>query len=766
MTILQKRLMISFIIALFELTAAFGAASDTSHPNPNDSLNLPLSIDALESNVRSTLMFGGSSPVSFSGEGRMKMQHHYFRNPPDYLRADRSWNESNWEGNESMIRLGMVVRPSRNTVLWSKIGFQNSLPGFYTNSSAVTDTAGAYGFTREQYAHDKMTDPANIHEDMSAGIAIRTIPASFQLRMGNIQWTEASPLTIWKSQPRNMAWDFLPYEIEQPVSRYYEYNIAKGAKEGRASWHKKAFNGIDLESINLPANLYFNAMYATFERYDNCEREYIDFSNDLAYAGLSNEAKGRGIGDSYRHMMHARLAMAKLLGDLTFGINYVGITYNRDLFANPLLWSAFKFASANPFAISSGVICKAFYKEPKIASIDVRGMVTNQLELQGDLAASIVDTTHVQFDSAGPGEHFTSSSTPPSPAVYAHLKSTYIIPASLDMAVISREFYSPFSFAAPVDAFFPYGANLIGAGKFLARGEASPYAQNMAGACLNVMPTIGYGHMKFTYGQHAQIDRARDVLFFPYRLNGEDLFSVFQSSYNRWGNDLIDQSITSGTYKNRLGDQSYTSAAYKSPYGPEAGGLRSDYLAMFEGFVPYEDSAQAASNNNEKTAISTRSVNVPVHRKYTFNCEMDCAYDISGLIGFNHDFFLSGYAALNGVSTSMTPIAVSQKSQLLWSGFLRFEPAIALTDKFYLLGLAGIENWRSDQAWMINDSTYAVQNVPIDFRDVAYGLGFDWEMGSRMGLHCRAKWMEHEDRYYMKNNWKTPIVSSEIKMWF
>lgn len=682
------------------------------------------------------------------------------------MRSDRSWNQANWEGNESMIRIGMVVRPSRNTVLWSKIGFQNTLPGFYTNQTAVSDTfgTGAYSYTRDQYAHDKSTEQANIHEDMSAGIAIRTIPASFQLRMGNINWTEASPLTIWKSQPRNTAWDFLPYEIEQPVSRYYEYNIAKGAKEGRASWHKKAFNGINLESINLPWNLYFNALYATYERYDNCEREYVDWSNDISYLGESNETKGRGIGDSYRHMMHLRLARAKLLGDLTFGLNYVGINYNQDILSSKIFWKAFKINSADPFTITNLVTYKAFYKEPKIASFDAKGMVTPQLELQGDLAASFVDTTHVRFDSSG--EHISASRSDIGPAMYAHLKSTYLIPANIDLAYVSRGFYSPFSFATPVDAFFPFGANLLGAGKFIGRAEASPYTQNMAGACLNVTPNIGYGHLKFTYGQHAQVDKARDVLFFPYRLNGQDLFSVFQSSYNRWGADIISNSIKSGAYKNRLGDQSYSTNANLTPIGPEGGGLRSDYLAMFEGFVPYEDSAHAAANYNEKTTIFTRSANVPVHRKFTFNCEVDCAYDISSFLGYNHDFFLSGYAALNGVSTSMTPIAFSEKSQLLWSWFLRFEPAIALTDKFYLLGLAGYENWRSKLGWMYNDTSFIVENVPIDFRDIAYGLGFDWEMGSRMGLHCRAKWMEHEDRYFTYNNWKTPIVSSEIKMWF
>ena len=38
----------------------------------------------------------------------------------------------------------------------------------------------------------------------------------------------------------------------------------------------------------------------------------------------------------------------------------------------------------------------------------------------------------------------------------------------------------------PVDAFYAFGSNLLGAGKFLERSEASPYSQNMAGINLTV----------------------------------------------------------------------------------------------------------------------------------------------------------------------------------------------------------------------------------------------------------------------------------------
>lgn len=762
--------MCSVVLILGTITALYADDAEIS-AKISDTTGIP--INDLESKVLSTLFTGGASPVSFSGEGRFKIQHEQFNEYPSFISYDRDWTTANPEGNESMLRLGMVVRPNRSMVLWSKIGFQGTFPGLYTNASAQTTAPkeGDPGFSQDQTVHDKMDVTANIHEDMSAGMAIRTVPASFWLSMGNVQWIQASPFTIWKAQPRNTVWDFLPYEVEQPVSRYYDYNIVKGEKEGRASWHKKSFDGLNLESISLPFDLYFNAAYGAFDYYDNFEREYVDWSNDLAYSNLNTVAKSTGIGDSYRHMFLFRVAKPKLFGDITGGLNFLGINYSSSVFQDNLFRSVFGIYSADQ-KITGGSSQEMFYKEPKTFSFDVQGNIGDHLEVQGEIAANFIDSSIAIVDSSGTQISHTTS--PVAPAVFGHIKSTSGIPFSADVAYVGKGFYSPFSFAAPIDAFYPYGANLLGAGKFIARAEASPYAQNMTGIDLGCMPNIGYGHLKFDYGQHFQVDPARDLLFFPYRLNGQDFFSVFQSSYNRWGNNLVDVSLPA-KYSKRLGDESYYEvAAYdptspKGAAGPDAGGLRSDYLSMFEGFVPYESAAQADSNLNETTTIFTHSKFVPVHRKYTFNFSTDFSYDISGLVGYHRDFFLSGYFALNDVSTSFLPIAFDQKDQLLWSWYFRFEPAISITDKFYLLGILGWENWRSDMAYMNEpqqDGSKKVENVPINYLDYAAGLGFDWEMSPRVGLHTRAKWMRHEDVDYTDNNWQTPVLSLEIKMYF
>ena len=128
--------------------------------------SLGLQKNDLESKVRSTLMFGGSSPVSFSGEGRLKMQYHSFKEGhAKYLTQDDTYLQSNWEGNESFVRIGMVARAGRNTVLWSKIGFQHTLPGTFINKEKARKEDGSFNVPNR---HDKSNEPAIIHEDMSA----------------------------------------------------------------------------------------------------------------------------------------------------------------------------------------------------------------------------------------------------------------------------------------------------------------------------------------------------------------------------------------------------------------------------------------------------------------------------------------------------------------------------------------------------------------------------------------------------------------------
>ena len=395
--------------------------------------------------------------------------------------------------------------------------------------------------------HDKSNLPAIIHEDMSAGMAIRTVPVSFWLKLGAVHWIEASPFTIWKSQPRTFAWEYLPYEVEQPIARYYEYNIAKGEKTGRAAWNKKPFQGINFESINLPADLYINFLYGTFGRFDAYERENIDFSNDLAMADLGGALKSKGIGNSYQHIIHGRLARNEWCGRLTPGLNYMQINVENDLPNTQVFKNTF-----NVSTLSSG-FHEAFYKEPKVLSFDLRGPVNDRLSIHTDVGLGWIDSTLIHYDSL---LYFKTESKRQTPklGLFTKIQSEYGVPVTADLIYVQKEFYSPFSFAVPLDVFIPFSANMLGPGKFVGQSEGSPYTSNIAGLNLVFAPKLsGYGHLRISYGQHLQVESGDDVIYFPNRLNGQDFWSLIQTSFNRWGNNLGDVSIAAN-YDNRLGN--------------------------------------------------------------------------------------------------------------------------------------------------------------------------------------------------------------------
>jgi hypothetical protein len=845
-------------------------AADSHTPDSTRLDSIEKTLPFLEGKVLSTLLFGGSAPVSITGEARLKGTYHQFNEYPEFLGPhpiSEGSRDSTGQDRSALlptggVRLGMVVQPARNLALWSKLGFSSKFAG---NRMRAMDTANG-GFSLAQVHYYSANNPVAIFEDMAAGIAVMTEPVSFWVKTGAIIWTEASPLTIWKAEPRAFAWEYLEYEEEQPSSEYYKSNVSVGEKTGRAAWNKKAFNGINLESIKLPLDFYVDILYAKFPDYDPFEREYMDFSGDLGYASeeLNPAIIQTGYGDSYRHTMHARIA--KKFQDLTLGLNYNGITVSDDIIyaqgpsgiffngmfslekigSRPVWATEYKYTDSSGKVLGTGshvpsgytgrydstaLDCgKGFYKEPHAFSIDLKGNLSPHLSLQTDIGFSRTDTTWVWGDTV-----LTDRSVIPLTVKKRELTHSDFIPAiytnigfdskafnvSADLAYMKKGFYSPFSFVNPMDAFFAFGSNTVGEGTFSAKTEASPYCQNMTGIQLSVSPKLpGDGHLIVKYGQHLQPESGRDLLFFPYRLNGMDVTSCITSSYNLDGLGTVDYPMAGVKYNRRLGDESYDpqldingkdNSSGHLDEGPEKGGLHADYLSMYEAFVPYDDPAQVLLNinarrgqisryravaagtvlgkvirdNGDTVELTNSSLAtdqngfVPMHRKYTGNLELDAAYDIGPLVHYKNKIYLAGYAAIEGISTALKALDVNENDNdiLLWSTYLRFEPAIALTNQFYLDILVGFENWRSNKAWMncavgsdgkedLDPLNVIIKRTPINYQDAAYGIGFDWDIFNRTSLHWRCKWLAHTDVGFQQNNYNAFLTSLEITAFF
>ena len=81
-----SKIMCSVVLILGIITALYAGEAEIN-AKISDTTGIP--INDLESKVLSTLFTGGASPVSFSGEGRFKIQHEQFNEYPSFISLDR-----------------------------------------------------------------------------------------------------------------------------------------------------------------------------------------------------------------------------------------------------------------------------------------------------------------------------------------------------------------------------------------------------------------------------------------------------------------------------------------------------------------------------------------------------------------------------------------------------------------------------------------------------------------------------------------------------
>jgi len=396
----------------------------------------------MEAKVASTLRDGASSPVSFSGMLQLRPQFHSFSGL-----ADSSWLNLAQQGfvfntDQPLIRLGMVVSPGRNSTAWATMGFRASFPGVnsyqFLNprdpNNHANDIRGNWFYDFQHHSSGSSGRGVTVYEDMNAGFAIRTTPASFMLRMGSMNWLEASPLSIWGGTRRAFAWEYLPYEIEGPIAQRFSNNIASLEQVGRGVWNRRPFQGIDLSVIDLPWGLRGFFLYGVGSPFDRMHRYHIDMAVDRGYAGDNAGAVGSiieaGIGDQYRQFLFYRLSKRMQDQDITFGINngfmisrtdvvgagyWFGASFNQKFDIGRLRsdwentatgetvriehqtdlervrdWNA---ADRNILSLGEG-----FIVEPNILSADVRGSIGSNFRFMLDVGASWVDTHFIRID--------------------------------------------------------------------------------------------------------------------------------------------------------------------------------------------------------------------------------------------------------------------------------------------------------------------------------------------------------------------------------
>ena len=721
--------------------------------------NVEEGIDTLSNNMESTIMGKDDLPLAVSGYMAFRLKNFHYSEPSPWVRNDLARTSV-----DAVLNMNIVAMPNSYMTLWTNMSFPFDLSGIFTNSLGKNPTMVPDN-KDEHVLFDHSTDyyTTTVNEEMNFGVDIRAGVFGAYVTAGGVIWANASPLTMWEREtnPR-FAWQYELFEDEKTVSTYYKEKVFKPVKEGgRAFWTNRSFGGVFANAYQLPFNMKAQFLLSQPADADIGTRDGLRM-----YGGLMGQLEMTGAYDFRGSIYHGRIAKEKIADNLTLGANYMGVVFDNEIiyekeFRNQWI----KYSDVGPVILNTHV-----------ASIDLKGNITPKLFLMADVALSMTDSVKffqtadaADYDSTISSSGYLSdanesSMNTPQVGVYIKAQSKHIEgwPITVEAIFLPKEFYSPYSLSNP-SRFNSWRKD-----EAYLNGGSLRYSPNMAGLNFKLEPTFNRGYFDLQYGLHRQIEDGQDVIFFNYRLNGRNMWE----SSNSWTKHkplfVADSGNAEGAaYVARTG----TIVGYDQGIKQyrQQGGLYGGTWEMWESFTAYENTEQIQKGE------------IPSHTKWSSYLSFMGGYDIGGWFGTDRTIMMTGYAAISGLSTTIAPIAYSesQSDMLLWSFYGQFEPAVAVTPSFHVLGILGLETFRSDYAYKATNLTWVgsqtssllyntlyYEQAPINYLETAIGIGFDWDFADRAGLHVRYKWMTHSDELISKNDWHSHYISAEAKAWF
>lgn len=715
-------------------------------------------MDNIAENMESTLMGKDDAPLAVSGFMAFRLKNFHYPDAPASLASDKARTAV-----DAVFKANIVAMPNSYMTLWTNLTFPFDLSGLFSNQLGSQPTGVPTSDKRVLFDHSTDFYASTIDEEMNFGVDIRAGVFGAYVTAGGVIWANSSPLTMWEREtnPR-FAWQYELFEDEKTVSTYYKEKVFKPVKEGgRAFWTNRSFGGVFVSAYQLPWNLTAQAMISQPADADIGTRDGLRM-----YGGQPGELEMSGGYDFRGSIYHGRLAKNKIADNLTLGLNYIGVQFDDAIVYEPEFFNSYNKMSADPTITNAHV-----------ASIDFKGNITPKFYLMADVALSLQQENEyykadgAQNDSKYEKGSYESSVTSPSVGVYVKAQSKYVEgwPMTLEAIFLPKNFYSPYSMSNP-SRFVAWRKD-----EFALNAGSMRYTPNMAGLNLKVEPEFTRGHLDLQYGLHRQVEEGMDVIDFNYRLNGRNLWE----STNSWTKhkplfwaDSGNADPHANGYRERAGVLTRGYPGLK--HNRQQGGLRGGTWEMWETFTAYENTQQL------------RDSIVPTHAKWSSYLSVAGGYDIGHWFGTDRNIVMSGYAAISGVSKTIAPIAYSesQSDMLLWSFYGQFEPAIAITPSFHLVGILGLETFRSKYGHEIYSvlnnidapvskpthqldvNTIYFAQAPINIMETAIGLGFDWDFADRAGLHVRYKWATHSDEVLSDNDWSGHYITAETKVWF
>jgi hypothetical protein len=634
--------------------------------------------------------------------------------------------------------------------------------------------------------------------------------------VGSALWVEQSPLTIWRRDPnRRFAWYFESYEAERPAAGYYgQKSFSRNQFGGRSTWPRRTFGGIHLDFYSLPGGTYFEFLLA--EANAGLKPSF----GRGATNSNGGDAEALGAQSHSSKVWAGRLGNRRLLDGLDIAYNFMKVRFNDEIIVDYVdgpsksrpkrFIEQFLYITKNQTQSNVGEGSfweNPFVVEPEVHSIDLRGNLNPYWYIHADIglsreirrewkpktpitytaslfdgepvAGDLFELGYTGTDSVNPILPFDLSSNIVEKSQNVALAASFKIAGgrqtnhTIEGAYIHQDFNTPYGqtqYTLPV-----YKDNIrLGAGTF-------GFQQNLAGLNYTIKPKLPNGFLKFSIGEYAQVAKGADAVRFQHKLMGRDLW---KSSFS-WSKTDPTRPLTEGNayrterQNGRLGNPSiYEEDRY---FGHNSqGGYYGDDLSLWEEFAVYDrvlkvrsdTLASALVQGDSNAFVETGDTvtfiddiyqpgNVTSSIKHSHSLALDFGYDLAKMWKGDKRVFFNLYSEWNAITSGGNPFG----DKLIQSTLLMTEPVVQLHDRFYLIGLAGIELFSSDELVLRNtvnnngthevpeavngtaaeEWLYDVEEMPIDYRQYAVGIGFDWDFSDRAGLHFRYKFAKHLD---------------------
>lgn len=679
-----------------------------------------------------------------------------------------------------LLELLMYVKPCQNLELKMGLKLANNLLGQNPFTSTRTRTAKWDGHYFPIALAEALTIESRLH--FGRGLKMRTA-------VGGIHHIEYSPLTMWQSDQKRLPFYRTGYEWRETAWETLEKNILEGHPEDvfwEYAWNKNGIKGIRLDIEGLPAHVAVQAHAGVSPVSWGREavgksRIYSDSLVDLgATVSITDTvAAGRRFNDDWNCGL--RLAWVPKIRSRQMGANWI-TAFNT----NQGLEQDYNYADKS----EGKTIYEHAYPGPdfssNIWSFDLV-WTFGKLKLKGDLGYNRLEFRSVSF-----GDDWANTKLVDklylSKAVSLLLRTDLkYVNVNLDLGYVDPFYDGGYaSMYSPINWRF-YKKSQGGTDNFanpdihtvipqMGKEALSRNATNIRTGLSSAL--LDKGHAAVSLNHYNEIRETDNYVEFPRTLHGEHLFRMIRTK--PYGDHYYGEFVPG--YVGR-GD----GIADEYEMYQQSAGLRTTKGASSEVFRYFNPPGSVGSSvyevdssiNVSLIGVENTIETVPF-KKNIRTLNVDIGVDIASFFpGWNRSMLVQFFYEARSVDGSFGLVPFGEE-HMIRGDLVDISVVRQITKNLDIMVMGGIERWKARNAWTVRDRADAPEGyqkfywerTPIDYMDLAWGVGLDWTAAKNLTLHLRFGEYSHSDPDMVDdmgreiNSYRSREVYGELKSFF